>query len=327
MRATPPGGLGEGPADDAGSLMRVAVVGDCTLDVTARTDAPPIVGGDVPAQISLGPGGQGGNVAVRLARAGIGVRLAAAIADDAAGQLLASALEAEGVALARLPADRSGTVVALLDAAGERAMLSDRVTLDSRPIGSAVAGAEWVHCSGYPLADDATGDALAALLGALPAAVRVSMGGGSLPDDPDRARRVRARIEAAGVRLLVLSRDEAGALLARNLPSLPAAADALAGTFPDAIVVVTGGALGSSAAGRGFALSVPAQDPAVPVVDATGAGDAYAAGLIGRLLDVAWPPDVAALRAAMEAGSRLGGLVSRVRGAQGSVAGETGGGA
>ena len=90
--------------------------------------------------------------------------------------------------------------------------------------------------------------------------------------------------------------------------------------------MVTGGAAGSAAAGPGFALSVPAQDPSTPMVDATGAGDAYAAALIAALLRGGWPPDVATLRAAMEAGSRAGGLVSRVLGAQGRVAGEPGGG-
>jgi len=302
--------------------VRVAVVGDCTLDVTVRTSGATRPGGDVPAQISLAPGGQGGNLAVRLARGGVGVRLATALGEDTAGRLLRAALEAEGVELVGPSTERSGTVVALVDAAGERAMLSDRVALAPAAAAAACAGVEWVHCSGYPLADDTTGDALAAVLGALPPDVRVSLGGGSLPPDPDRAARVRARNAVAGMRLLVLGRDEVAAILDGDLPSIPAAADALSRAFPGSIAVVTGGALGSSAAGPGFALSVPAQDPAAPMVDATGAGDAYAAGLIAGLLDAAWPPGAPALRAAMESGSRLGSLVSRVTGAQGRVAGE-----
>jgi sugar/nucleoside kinase (ribokinase family) len=303
--------------------MSVAVVGDTTLDVTVRPDEPPRPGGDVPASITIAPGGQGANVAVRLARAGVAVRLATAIADDAAGRLLLAALEAEGVAPLRMTAASSATVVALLDAAGERAMLSDRVTLDPAVVAAACAGAAWVHCSAYPLADDVTGDALADALGSLPRGTRISAGGGSLPPDPARAARVRDRLATARISLLVLGRDEAAALLDAPLPSLPAAADALAGAFPATIAVVTGGAAGSAAAGPGFALSVPAQDPATQMVDATGAGDAYAAALIGALLPAAWPPEVATLRAAMEAGSRAGGLVSRVLGAQGRVAGES----
>ncbi len=306
--------------------MRVAVVGDSTLDVTVRPAQPPRPGGDVPAQIAISPGGQGANVAIRLARAGVSVRLATAIADDAAGRLLLAALEADGVAVARSPAERSGTVIALLDAAGERAMLSDRITLDPGPLAAACEGAEWVHCSGYPLADDATGDALAVALGSLPDGTRISAGGGSLPPGPARAARVRDRLTTARVKLLILGREEAASLLDALLPSLAAAADALAGAFPATIAVVTGGAAGSAAAGPGFALSVQGQDSSTPMVDATGAGDAYAAALVAALLPAAWPPDVPTLRAAMEEGSRAGGLVSRVLGAQGRIAGEPGGG-
>jgi sugar/nucleoside kinase (ribokinase family) len=296
--------------------MPIAVIGDATLDVTARPAESPRVGGDVPAQISLSPGGQGANVAVRLARAGREVRLATAIADDAAGRLLTAALEADGVALVRLAADRSGVVVALLDDAGERAMLSDRVSLDLGGLAAACAGAEWIHCSVYALADDDTGDALAELLGSLASSSRVSAGGGSLPHEPELARRVRRRLTTSGASLLILGREEASGLLDVPLPSVAAAADALASAFPGLIGVVTGGAIGSAAAGPGFALSVPAQDPATPMVDATGAGDAYAAALIDALAGAPWPPDVPALRAAMEAGSRHGGLTSRVLGAQ-----------
>jgi ribokinase len=303
--------------------MRVTVVGDCTLDVTVEPTAAPRPGGDSPARITLSPGGQGANVAVRLARAGFVVRLAAAIADDPPGRLLIAALDADGVELERLPAERSGTVVALLDATRERTMLSDRVTLAPAAVAKACAGADWVHCSGYPLADDATGDALAAVIRSLPDATRVSMGGGSLPPDAARAARVRRRLATARARLLILSRDEAASLLSASMPSLAAAADALAGAFPGVIAVVTGGSAGSAAAGPGFALSVPVRDPAAPMVDATGAGDAYAAGLIGALLAVDWPPDLPILRAAMEAGSALGVLVSRVMGAQGGIAGES----
>lgn len=306
--------------------MRVSVIGDSTLDVMVRPAGQPRAGGDVAAQIALSPGGQAANVAVRLARAGATVTLATAIANDAAGGILLSALEADGVTLARLPAERSGTVVALLDPDGERSMLSDRVTLAPAAVARACAGAEWVHCSGYPLADDATGDQLAAVIGTLPTITCVSVGGGSLPPDPARAARVRDRIATAHARLLILGRDEAAALLDLALPSLAAAADALASAFPGAVAVVTGGAAGSAAAGPGFALSVEARDPATPMVDATGAGDAYAAALILALDATEWPPEVAVLRAAMEAGSRAGGLVARVAGAQARIAGEPGAG-
>lgn len=303
--------------------MPITVIGDSTLDVTVRTAEAPRAGGDVPARISISPGGQGANVAVRLARAGEDVRLATAIADDAAGRMLSEALEADGVAVAQLGAERSSLVISLVDVAGERSMLSDRVTLEPKALPAACAGAQWVHCSGYALADDATGDAVAELLGSLVQA-RVSAAGGSLPNDPARAARVRARLAAADVDLLILGREEAAALLDRALPSLAAAADGLASAFPEAIAVVTGGAAGSAAAGPGFALSVPAVEQITPAVDATGAGDAYVGALITGLLRVDWPPDLPTLRGAMERGALAGGLVSRALGAQGRTPAESG---
>lgn len=302
--------------------MAITVIGDSTLDVTVRSPEAPQPGGDVPAHISIAAGGQGANVAVRLVRAGASVRLATAIADDAAGRLLAEALEAEGVVVSPLGAERSGMVISLVDADGERAMLSDRVTLQPAGLAAACAGSQWVHCSGYALADDATGDAVAQVLGSLPPSTRVSAGGGSLRQDAARAARVRARLEAAGVALLVVSRDEAAALLDRPLPSTAAAADAVAGALPGLISVVTGGAAGSSAAGPGFALSVPAVEQTTPMLDATGAGDAYLAALILGLLAAEWPPGVSALREAMERGAVAGAQVSRVVGAQGMTAAE-----
>jgi sugar/nucleoside kinase (ribokinase family) len=302
--------------------MSVTVIGDATLDVTVRPAEAPRAGGDVPAQISISPGGQGANVAVRLARAGLDVRLATAMADDAPGRLVAPAIEADGVRLVRLEAQRSALVISLLDAAGERAMLSDRVTLDPTGVAAACVGAEWVHCSAYALADDAGGDALARVLGSLPPSTRVSLGGGSLQPDSRRSARVRERVATARVALLILGRDEAAALLERPLPSVAAAADALASAFPGLIAVVTGAAAGSAAAGPGFALSVPAIEQPTPMLDATGAGDAYAAAVIAELLDSSWPPDVQTLRGAMERGSSAGALVSRVLGAQGRTTAE-----
>ncbi|MDH4335297.1 MAG: carbohydrate kinase family protein [Chloroflexota bacterium] len=295
--------------------MRVAVIGDCTLDVTVRPGAPPHPGGDVPASVELGPGGQGANVAVRLARLGVSVSLAAPVADDVTGRILRSSLAAEDVQLHALDAARSATVVALLDTDGERAMLSDRVTIDPAAASRASVGADWVHCSAYALADDATGDALASRLGDLAVAAPVSVGGGSLPPDPALAARVRARLAASGAALLVFSRDEAASLLGTRVESLAAGAAALHAAFPGTWAIVTGGADGSAAAGPVEALSVPGRR--VETVDATGAGDAYAAGLIAALLHEPWPPAADAVRRAMLAATELGAQTAGVLGAQG----------
>jgi fructokinase len=302
-------------------VTEFAVVGDATLDVVVAQSAPRRDGADVPAEIHILPGGQGGNVAVRLARSGESVRLVAPLADDAAGRLLREALLVEHITLAALPADRSGVVIALLDEAGERTMLSDRRQLDPSSVADAVRGTGWLHCSGYPLLDEATGDALADILGGRAQGTRLSVAGGSVPPDAARVSRLRTRLVAARPDLLVLSANEAEAVLGHSSHSAKAAASELQELAP--LVVVTHGAAGSAAAAGDLLLYAPADDPAGTVVDATGAGDAYVAGLLLELArSGTWPPGEAAIRRGMAAGSRLGALAARVVGAQTLVQGE-----
>ena len=300
--------------------MRFAVVGDCTLDIVVVPDRQRRHADDVPAQIRLGPGGQAANVAVRLARLGESVRLVAPLADDLAGRLLRDAIEKDGVSVAPIAAERSAAVAVILDSGGERSMLSDRQPLAAAAADAALTNVDWVHCSGYALLDDATGDALAAALGARPTSVQLSVGGGSLPPEPARVARFRRRLRAAAPQLCVLSRDEAGAMLGRASPLAPEAAAQLA--MLAGVVVVTAGADGSAATLGGVQLTVPPADVRGPVVDATGAGDAFAAALIARLARAPCPPSSSQLRLAMAAAGRLGARVARVLGAQGRVSGE-----
>jgi len=303
--------------------MRVVVIGDATLDVTVRQTGDLEPGGDRPAEITAGPGGQGANVAVRLARSGVPVRLLAALSDDAAGRLLTAALVDAGVEVAALAAPRTGIVVALLDASGDRSMLSDRVSLDPGSFTSALSDAAWIHVSGYALADEATGEPLAAVLAGNRTGRRISVAGGSFAAEGGAGAAVRARLATVHPDLLIVGVGEAAALLGRSSPSLGAAAAELAGALPGTLAIVTGGRDGSAAALGGMVLTVPAEPAPRPVVDATGAGDAYAASLIEAFLEVDWPPDAAILREAMSHAGRRGALAAGVLGAQGQFPDET----
>jgi len=303
-------------------LTRFAVLGDYTLDIAIAPQARRRHGGDVPAWIRLGPGGQAANVAVRLARMSgrSSVRLVAPMADDLAGRLLREALAAEGVELAPLPAARSSAVAIIVDATGERTMLSDRQSLPAAAAAAALAGADWVHCSGYALLDE-TGDALAAALGERPASITLSVGGGSVPPEPPRVERFTARLRTAAPQICLLSRDEAAGMLGRSTPPPARRAAALLAGLAD-VVVVTDGARGSAATFGGRTFVAPPNGAVGRVVDATGAGDAYAAATIARLASGGWPPSAARLERAMASGARLGARVARVAGAQGRVTGE-----
>jgi sugar/nucleoside kinase (ribokinase family) len=296
------------------------VIGDATIDVTVAPLRPLRLAGDVPATIRFGPGGQGANVAVRLARRGAAVSLLAAIGPDASGRLIAESLAAEGVHLAPAPVSRSSSVVALLDPSGERSMLSDRQPLPAAALEPMVATATWIHASAYALVDEGEGDALAASLGGRRDGIRLSVAGGSFPPVSAIASRVLSRLAAARPEVLLASRDEAGALLGEPSPPAGAAAAALAHLAP--LVVVTAGSQGSCACLGGEMIEEAAQPTDGPTLDATGSGDAYCATLIAELVTVAWPPRSGELRRAMAAANRAGSQVARVFGAQGRIPGE-----
>lgn len=299
---------------------RFVVLGDAALDVTVAPSRPPRDGGDVPAVIRLAPGGQGANVAVRLARLGAVVSLVAPVGSDAAGGLIGEALAADGVALSALAVPRTATVVALLDADGERTMLSDRQALRAAAVAAHLRGATWLHVSAYPLLDDEEGDELASLIGGRGDGTRLSVAGGSVPPEPALVSRFRSRLGRARPDLLVVSRDEAAALLGEPPRAAREAAAALVGLAP--LVVATAGSQGSAAATESDVLEVPAASALGPVLDVTGAGDAYVAALLLTLAAADWPPSPDALRRAMEAGSRAGSLAARVMGAQAALPGE-----
>jgi ribokinase len=303
------------------------VVGDTTLDVTVR-GATAVAGSDRPARIDVGPGGQGANVAVRLARRGARVVLVTALADDAAGQQLRARLAADGVACVALPADHSAVVVSLVDGAGERAMLSDRRSFDpdglrAPAVTQALAGADWIHVSGYPLSDPRSGEVLVALAAARGSGQRCSVGGGSFAAEAGAGDRIRATRPD----LLLFDRREASVLLGEAAtaasPSAETLAAALTVAFGCAAVVTDGLAGASAATPEGSAHVdglVTAGASLAPAVDATGAGDAHAAVMLTALAPGPWPPPLPAVQQALESAARLGAEVAAAVGAQARVA-------
>jgi sugar/nucleoside kinase (ribokinase family) len=106
--------------------MRIATLGDVMLDVIVRLEQPLQRGDDVRAQTSSGPGGQAANAAAWAASLGAAARCIAKRGDDAAGELLGRELAARGVDLLGPVAEGSTGVVVSLVESGERSMASDR---------------------------------------------------------------------------------------------------------------------------------------------------------------------------------------------------------
>ncbi len=284
----------------------VLVIGDALVDITVAPIAEIRPGSDVPAAIAAGPGGQGANIAVRLARRGNPVRLLCAIGADPPGELVAAWVGAEGVMVQPLPAVATGMVVVHLFPGADRAMASQR-----EPFARAVAAmhalppADAIVVSGYLLLEAEAG----ALVERLAAAetdltvVGCALHAATAVTWWERVRRLRPSV-------VIVNADEARlAPPAGDAEPIAAFAQASGATV---VVTDANGVTAVTADGRSSAVPVPAATG--PVVDATGAGDAFAAAFIAQRCAGA------SLPAALEAGARSGAAVARVAGAQGRVA-------
>ncbi|MEE4546025.1 PfkB family carbohydrate kinase [Streptomyces sp. V4-01] len=308
---------GRGPA--------LLVVGDVVTDVVARHREPLAPDTDTAAEIELLPGGAGANAACWAVRSGgIRARLLAKAGADAAAWHRAE-LERSGVepVLRVDPDTPTAVVIALVDAAAERTLVTDSgAALRLGPQDwdeSLLDGTGHVHLSGY-LYFSAPGRDLAAVVqkAARARGVPVSV-------DPASAGFLRrsgvARFldAVAGAELLLPNAAEAALLCGGG--RAPAAgpgtdpdtaadpnsaaepvdvAAELSALLPGTTVVVTLGAAGAVAA-RDGRLVARARSPRVRPVDSTGAGDAFTGGLLAARLSGADLP--AALAAGCAAGA------------------------
>jgi sugar/nucleoside kinase (ribokinase family) len=233
------------------------------------------------------------------------VTLIGRVGDDAAGRDIAEGLRAEGVD-ARLATDRAratGTCVVLVEPGGERSMLPDAGANAGLEVAPLPEDTTHVHLAGYALLHPGSRPAARAML------ADASARGLTVSVDPSSAAPL-ARAGAAtflewiqGVQLLLPNRDEAAVLT--GMPDPKAAARAL--TAHAGEVVVKLGPQGALWTDGTTQLRAPAVD--VQVADTTGAGDAFAAGLLAARLAGAAPADAlgAACALAAEAVAREGG--------------------
>ncbi|HEX9999631.1 MAG TPA: PfkB family carbohydrate kinase [Actinoplanes sp.] len=291
------------------SSTRVVVVGDLVTDVLAVHAGPIQPGSDTAAAITVGGGGQAANTAAWLAHAGRPVTLVAAVGDDPAGRERIAELATAGVRCAvRTHAGAVTGSAIVLTGPTERTMITDpgaALLLDPTDVAAAIEAAEdatHLHLSGYPLLHERTRPAgLAALAAAARRGLTTSVDAASAA--PLRAAGAAAFLDwVRDVDLLLCNADEADVLAG------PGPADKQGKLLTQHVrtVVLKRGAAGATWVGReGLVRSVRATG--VRVVDPTGAGDAFAAGLLAAWCSGSEPA------AALAAGSALGAsAVTRV---------------
>lgn len=277
----------------------IVCVGDIVTDVLAAVHGPIAPGSDTPASIQVGGGGQAANTASWLAAAGAPVTLVAAIGDDQAGRDRVAELTAAGVRVAAqvCPGVATGAIVVLTDR-GDRTMITDRGAnqlLSADSIDAVLPGAVWLHLSAYTLMGMPE-IGRHALARARAHGLQVSVDAASAQP----LRDVGPQAFLSWVRptdVLFTNADEAAVLAGRG-PAREQAL-ALAGAVGGSAVVKLG-ARGAVWARNGEVFAAPS--PEVTAVDTTGAGDAFAAGLLAAL--AAGREPVQALHEAVEWGSR-----------------------
>jgi len=286
------------------TASRVVVVGDVCTDVVVLLAGDPAPGSDRPATIATRSGGAGANVAAHLAALGTPVVFAGCVGDDLPGQALCRELVAAGVELAvrTVPGSSTGTIVSLVEPGGERSMLADRganLALVPGDVPLPAPGGH-LHLSGYTLLDDGPRAAgLDALAVAAAAGCTTSVDPAST--GPLAAYGVdRWLADTATATLLLPNAEEA--LLLTGCADAATAARTLAGRHP--VAVVTLGADGALWAAGDLLVHRPAHE--AHVLDTTGAGDAFSAGVLSVWTAAGGRPEPVV---ALEAGLRRAAAV------------------
>jgi sugar/nucleoside kinase (ribokinase family) len=248
--------------------MQLVTIGDALLDVVVRLAEPLAPGADAIAETHTGTGGQAANVAAWAAELGAAARVVSKRGDDPAGELISGDLRNRGVEILGPVGGRSGVVVSLVAADGDRTMASDRgaaTDLTPEDLDPDWFACDCLHISGYALlASPIDSAALQAAELARERRARISI-------DLSAWTRIR---EYGPQRFRELLESLAPDVIFANEPEweIVGAAYGLART-----AVVKGGSRGAFVLGETQAeIPVAAGD----VVDATGAGDALAAGFL-----------------------------------------------
>ncbi len=274
----------------------VVILGDVMTDISMRVRDPLHLGSDTAANCAVTPGGSGANQAMWLARTGqVDVHFIGCVGTDLFGRAHQQTLAAAGIA-AHLASDSTrgtGMVIVLVDATGERTMITDRgandcLRLEHLPL-EIFRRDSWFHLSGYTLlAPQTRPAALECLAVARQRGMRFSV-------DPSSTGPLA---EAGPANFLEWT--QGAELLFPNLEE----GRLLSGETDEQAVVRTlarrYGGVALKIGPRGALWAAPGQPvisvsaPAPTEVDSTGAGDAFGAGFLSSWLSGGSPQEALA---------------------------------
>lgn len=288
----------------------VILIGDANVDVLLHVDHYPEVGGDARSErMKIQLGGSAANTSVVLRRLDVPCKLLTTVGEDQWADRVLDDLHSVGVdtsMIGRIGADDTGLMFIPVTPAGERTIFGRRGANRRFSIGerelSAIKAAPLLHVSGYAFYQDPQ---RSSTVQAVQAAVRsqtaicLDTAYGPAIDHPERLLSA-----ARQAQILILGEDEARRIARAD--TIDSAVEQLRTIGPQWIALKRG-ARGVKLVDRSSTADLPATD--VDVIDSTGAGDAFTAGIIfGWLND--WELGDAGLLAVV-----LGGIATTVTGA------------
>jgi sugar/nucleoside kinase (ribokinase family) len=275
-------------ANLAASTPLIVCVGDLIDEIAVRLDAPWRRGSDAAAQITRRRGGSAANVAVAAVAAGGSARFIGAVGEDATAEALEAALLRAGVEPLLQRGGRSASIVVVVEPDGERTMLPDRAAalslLDPGP--AALTGGSWLHAPAYSLLGEPLGETTRRLFAhardaGIPTALDASSVGALSAWGPEESRRRFAELAPT----LLFANEEECAYL-----------DLIDRPLPGSILIAKHGAgIAEVRSESGEHIAALPAHPLPAGIDSTGAGDAFAGGLlVARARDESWEDALAA---------------------------------
>jgi sugar/nucleoside kinase (ribokinase family) len=294
----------------------ILVVGDINLDITGPLAAPPVEGEDcLSPQLSFQSGGVGLNVALMLARLGSPARLLSAVGNDWFADFILGRAAREGIDIAQVQRSSQammGLMFITISPDGQRTFFGSRGACAelhvTEEFSSWLNGVAELEIAGYAFLTKSSAECADRLISeakrrGLPVALDVGIG-------PSRGIPEKIMQVAREVDTVFANASEAEALTSQ--PIADGAFKALEQVGAREVMLKLGGE-GSLIRDHGELCRVPPFP--VEVVDTTGAGDAFTAGLIAAR-QWGWPGRECALFAnacgaaaatTMGAGERLPG--------------------
>jgi sugar/nucleoside kinase (ribokinase family) len=259
---------------------KICVIGDINVDVITLLSGPLQKNTDTTSTNAITLGGSTCNVAVWLIRLGVATDLVGAIGDDVLGSWVITQLQAFGVSdenIRTIANNRTGTCVILVDETGARSMMPDfganLVQSVDQELENLITESNVVVMSAYTfLRPESRKFALDVLECVERSSARMVIDAASSSPienaGPDKVRKYLSRAD------LVLANEDEFAALEKDAP------DNWTAEFQN--LILKRGPRGALWLKRGQEVaSVKAED--VEVKDTTGAGDAFAAGLLSQL--------------------------------------------